>query len=286
MIRNLVSHILPKDNGKWRRTVAHLRSRMELFNGKRVVSVATADDCDSPEEVRSAFGSDADSIEWLTFPNDCGLREVVSFVPMLERVASLNKNEITFVCHSKGATHGHDDSICHLWADLMFATCLDVPELVDCALQSAAICGSFRTGSGHLMVPWHFSGTFYWIRHDATFSRNWRNIRRHPFGTESWPGLQFAKEESACLFLDNCGSPYDESYWETSVLPAYRYWQERLRACGLVTTPYSPPSWFLERHPNFRDATGPAGSATTAPAKKNWRRIGTCLRRAVNFSRG
>lgn len=283
--RNLVCHILPRSRGqKWRATVEHLRRRMALFNGKRIIAVATDTDCDSAEDVKAAFGEHAASIEWLTFQNDPGLREVISFVPMLERVASLDPNEATFICHGKGSTHGHDDSVCHLWRDMMFETCGAWP-LVECALGDHAVCGAFRM-FGAMAVDWHFSGTFYWIRHDKAFSRDWRRIRREWAGTEVWPGDQFLREESTCLFLDDVrNSLYDENFWEVTVLPALQIWKDRLRACGLSMTAYSPPTWFLQRHPNFLSQTGPAGSATTAPAKRSWLRIPTSLKRVFSFSK-
>jgi hypothetical protein len=238
-------------------------------------------DCDTLADVQAAFGDTAANIEWLTFQNDPALREVVSFVPMLERVANLDPNEMTFVCHAKGATHGHDDSVCHCWLDVMAAACLDSPELIECALEDAAICGAFRTRSGHLNVPWHFSGTFYWLRHDRAFARNWRNIHRHYCGTESWPGLQFGWEESKCLFLDHPQSLYDEHYWYNTVFPSYRHWQANLRSCGLTTTRVSAPEWLTRRVvpspiPNGRD-----GFATTPLANGKLRRIAKSLHRAL-----
>lgn len=285
MIRNLHFCVLPRAHGqKWRKSVEHLKRRWHLFNGRKIVSIFRGTDCDPPDDVRGAFADD--SIEYLEFDNDPSLREVVSFVPMLERLESMRGDEITFCCHGKGATHGHDDSICHVWGDLMFSVCLDYQQLVECALQDKPICGAFRTRAGDVGVPWHFSGTFYWIRHDCTFSRNWRNIRRDWMGSESWPGVQFAFEESACLFLDNCNSLYDEDYWARNVFPSFHHWQESLRSCGLSTIPYSPPKWFLQRHPNFRPPNGTDGFGTTLREKRSWRRTAGSLLRSLRLSTG
>jgi hypothetical protein len=283
--RNLVCHILPRTAGqKWRATVEHLRRRWRLFNGKRIIAVATADDCDSPDDVKEAFGDDSESIEWITFKNNPVLREVISFVPMLGRVASLDPNEATFICHGKGATHAHDDSVCHLWRDVMFEVCGTWP-LVECALKDHAVCGAFRTVAGHLQVPFHFSGTFYWIRHDRTFARDWPYIPQHYAGTEAWPGVQFKFEESQCLFMDNTPSPYDEQAWLTTILPAYRYWQDQLRAHGVYTTDCSPPSWLTQRVNHSLPQTGRDGSAMTAPEKRSSPRTLDSLRHAFGFSK-
>lgn len=283
MRRNLVCHLLPRSRGrKWLRTVSHLKQRWPLFNGKKIIAIVRAPDCDSPDEVRAAFNDP--SIEFLEFDNDQALREVISFVPMLSRVESLDPNEITFCCHGKGATHGHDDSICHCWADVMFSACLDYPELVECALKDKATCGAFRM-FGAMCVDWHFSGSFYWIRHDRTFSRNWRNIPQEWAGTEKWPGVQFNRGESACLFLDNpTHSIYDENYWEQLIFPSFHHWQASLRSLGLCTIPYFPPQWFQERHPNFRLPIGLGGTAMTRPEKRNWSPLSSLRRLAANFS--
>ena len=85
------------------------------------------------------------------------------------------------------------------------------------ALEQYSIAGSFRR-FGEFSTPgnhrWHFSGTFYWFRNNAVFSRIWNQIDRVYFGVEAWPGKMFKPEESACLFADNAGGMYLETEWE------------------------------------------------------------------------
>lgn len=246
--RNLACHILPRSAGhQWRRTVEHLNRRWSLFNGRKIVAIALDDDCDPAADVRRAF--DDQSIEFLEFQNDPRLGESLTFVPSLEPLQSLRADEFTFRCHAKGSTWARDESISHLWADVMFSTCLDCPELIDAALEEHALCGSMRIWerpSGY----WIYAGSFYWLRHDRVFSRNWRNIPWNWMGAEDWPGANFSIEETACLFLDQCGDvPYDHAYWQLVVLPALRYWEQRVEATGLEVKPYGVPEWFGRMHP-------------------------------------
>lgn len=284
MIRNIICHILPRHDGqKWRRTVAHLLHRWHLFNGKKVIAVAVDQWCDSMADVKAAFGDMADEIEWLEFANNSDLREVATFVPLLERVASLDHDEMTFCCHGKGSTRPGEECLSHPWADLMFAACLDAMPLVDCALCDAAVCGAFRL-YGRDNVDWIFAGTFYWIRHDRTFSRDWRNVPQIWTGTENWPCTIFRREESRCLFMDNSQTPYDEHFWESVIIPSFRYWRENLQRHGLFMTEPLMCDWLKRRLNLSPQATGPAGSAMTLQAKRNWPRLPTFRRLASLFS--
>jgi hypothetical protein len=286
MIRNLMCHILPRHDGqKWRRTVDHLLRRWHVFNGRKVVAIAVDECCDTCADVREAFGDKAAEIEFLEFVNNPDLREVHTFVPMLERIESIDPEEITFSCHAKGSTRPHDDAMSHPWADVMFGVCLDAMPLVECVLRDHSMCGAFRL-FGRDNVDWIFAGTFYWFRHDKVFSRDWRNVPQIWTGTENWPCTLFRREEVKCLFMDNCQTPYDEAYWETTIFPAFRFWQDNLRRHGLSMTDYSPPSWFLQRHPNFRLPTGRDGYTTTPPVKRSWRRQPIFQRLASLFSTG
>ncbi len=286
MIRNLVCHIFPWSDGQqWRRSVDHLLSRWDVFSGKKIVAVAVSQCTDTVSHVVEAFGEHAGEIEFLEFVNNPDLREGHTLAPMLEKVESLDPNEITFYCHAKGSTRPHGDATSHLWRDVMFHVCLDDPRLAECGLQDKSICGAFRL-FGSEGRDWIFAGSFYWFRHDAVFSRDWRNVPKIWTAVENWPCTMFRREESRCLFLDNCQTPYDENYWADVILPSFHQWQVNLRRLGLSMRDYSPPNWFVERHPNFRLTTGPDGFDTTVPAKRSWPRIPDFLHRALHFSTG
>ncbi|HEY3969455.1 MAG TPA: hypothetical protein VGM05_33185 [Planctomycetaceae bacterium] len=229
MIRNLICHVYPRTAGqKWRRTAAHLIRRRELFTGRRILTVALDNTTDPIEDVRQTFAPlDA---EFIVSPN-AELGETATFFPALDRIESNSPDEITFRCHSKGCTHAGDHEMSHPWADVMFAANLDYPELIDCLLSDAAICGAFRKFESWPFPDshaWHYQGSFYWFRHDRTFSRNWRWLMPTFYGIEAWPGV-FPREASACTFFDQVAvNLYAAAHWSSLVAPRFREW-----CCGM-----------------------------------------------------
>lgn len=228
---NLMMHIMPvKGNSNWRWNVSQIAQRKHLFSGRKIVSVSTIKgkesvrqrrgrsfETESLDEVVNEFKKNGMQIdEFLEFPNSSKLREVVSFVPMLEYLQSNDPNEVTFSCHAKSVTHD-ENSITREWADLQYHVCLDDWDSIKNALEMYSIAGSFRR-FGQFRTPgnhrWHYSGTFYWFRHDDVFSKNWRKVDKRFYGTESWPGLMFSADESACLFGDNIGDLYKDHEWK------------------------------------------------------------------------
>lgn len=228
-------HVLPvRDNGAWQRNVEVIRENRDLFDGIKVIAIATnargtMHRLDKPEVVKDAFG---DGFEFLEIPNDRRLREVASFIPLMKRIRDNNTpDDVTFFCHAKGCTHSADsDHPISKWREAMYEACLHWPG-VDVALREFSIAGSFRRVTPLGRALWHYSGTFYWFKNDATFSRRWWNICQAWFGTESWPGVTFRKEESACLFFDNARDLYQTEEWgrvETAL--------EEWRAANCVTS--------------------------------------------------
>ena len=233
MIRNLLCHVYPRASGrKWRRTATHLIHRREMFNGRRILMVATDETTDDIKTVRKAFAPlEAEIIE----SRNTEIQETATFLPSMDMIVSERSDEMTFRCHSKGCTHGDDNAPSHPWADVMFATCLDIPELIDCHLADKSITGAFQW-IGPWPFPgmhgWHYSGSFYWFRHDRTFTRNWRWLMPNFFGVEGWPGI-FPREESACVFhgYDNEATAhlYNHNFWRANIVPELRLWATRLR---------------------------------------------------------
>ena len=226
-IRNLIYHVLPvARNSNWKRNLDQLVLRQDLFNGKRVLAIAYEPresgggrivQTVQPDEVLTYC--DQIGMNWTdsrAFVNNTNLGEVVSFPWLLEKVKSTNLNEVTFYAHAKGVTHS-DNHTTLKWAERQYRVCLDDWAAVQRALEQYSIAGSFRR-FGEFSTPgnhrWHFSGTFYWFRNNAVFSRIWNQIDRVYFGVEAWPGKMFKPEESACLFADNAGGMCLETEWE------------------------------------------------------------------------
>jgi hypothetical protein len=234
IIRNLAYHIAPfSGNGTWQRNVAELRKRINQFNGKRIVAITTGPGMDALDDVKREFAGDVE--EFIEVPNSTVLREVVTFVPLLERLESLDPNEVTFYGHAKGVTRPADDTTtCHRWTDLMRETCLDYWPLVEQLLTTHPIVGSFKKIGRCFKNSdsrWHYTGTFYWLRHAGVFNRVWRLVDAKWWGSESWPGLHFMPSEAGCLFRTGSRELdlYDYSYFHNSIMPDYADWQARHR---------------------------------------------------------
>ncbi len=230
--RNLLFHIYPvAGTSTWRRAVAGLRRRIDLFNGRRVVAIVTGPGLDPPEAVQAAFG---DAVaEWIVLPNDPGLREVVTFVPLLQRVQSRDPNEASFYGHAKGVTRPQNPgATIGRWAQLCYETCLDYWPHVERTLQRHPVAGPFKNvgyGFQGSRSTWHYSGTFFWFRHAELFARDWPRIDRRWWGTESYLGLHFASEEAGCLFHAGvCPTLdlYSAGYLRGRVLPDYERWKK------------------------------------------------------------
>lgn len=229
--RNLIMHLWPvKGFGAWQWNLDQVLRRAELFNGRRIVSIATGPDTDSVEAVKEYLRDFTD--EFIVRPNSVTLREVLTFVPMLERIKSNDPNEVTFSCHGKCVRHriGSDErgSTVFRWTAAMYETCLDRWPDVEAALQTKAMAGSFKR-HGSWKMPgnhaWHYSGTFYWFRHNEVFARDWRTVDKKFFGTESWPGRLFSASQAACLFCDDTRNLYDLKYFDEHVEPALQAWR-------------------------------------------------------------
>lgn len=203
-VRHLAYHIYPfPGNGTWQRNIEQLLARIKMFNGRRIVAIATQAGMDAPSTVKRAFKGEVD--EFLEIPNEPRLREVATFLPLMERLSSTAKHEAIFYAHAKGVTRPVNDGVSvHPWADLLYESCLDYWPLVERQLTKHPIAGSMKkqgfmfTGS---RSTFHYSGAFYWLRSCLVFNRpSWKTIDQQWWGSESWPGLVFNPKEAATLF--------------------------------------------------------------------------------------
>lgn len=240
--RHLVYHILPvAGNGVWRRGVDQLRLRWGLFTGRKVVAVMTGPAgihwLDSPDEVRAYLPADAEVIE---LPNNPALREVISWVPLWDRVLD-GADPADAICyaHAKGVTRNVDPgNSCQWWASLLYSLTLDHWPLVEEHLRRHPITGPFKkVGRGFVgsRSAWHYSGSFWWARAGEFARREWRAVDHLWWGNESYPGLAYRVDEAGCLFHEGTVPTldlYSPGYWDGTVRPEYAKW---IRA--------NPPAW-------------------------------------------
>lgn len=240
-VRNLLYHIWPaKGNGVWQWNVKQIKRRLPLFTGRKIVSIAVDEKSDSAAEVRREFADD--SIQFIEMRNNPRLREVATFLPMFGMVQNTNQNEVTFYGHSKGVRRGlaeNNGTTATIWARLMYESCLDYWPHVAGVLANHSCAGPFKkigrgfTGS---RSQWHYSGSFFWFRHDAIFSKAWTEIDQVWFGIEPWLSLHINEEEAGCVFWQGVQGSldlYDWKFCTESVLPEWEKWKQQERALAL-----------------------------------------------------
>lgn len=227
--RNLLFYLLPLRHSLkiWQWHVEQLRKYLPLFNGRKIITVATHGEnnklaIESIEDVREAFGEDAALVEFLERPNDPEHWETPAFREMLEMVESLDPTEATFYFHAKGVRRAKQEAI-RPWCQEIYRHNLGRLDDAMEALRYWNCCGVARSetdpvamteGGGH----WHFAGTGFWFRHHALFSRpTWSKIINHSHAVEAYLSTQFSIDESYCLAHDNVGSVYDAGYWRSAI---------------------------------------------------------------------
>jgi hypothetical protein len=212
--RNLCFHIAPfiggNGAGVWRWALRQLARRIGLFNGRRLIAVATGHRLETMEVVRSeCFALGINDGEYIDVPNVPQLREVASFLPLFTAIAELGAEDpaaATLYAQAKGVTRGPDHPA-HLWTEMLYETCLDYWPHVDRLLGRFPVAGPFRKLG--LAWPkdsestWHFSGSWFWFRNQALFSKpDWQRIDQFWSGIEPYPSLHFTAEEAGGIFLD------------------------------------------------------------------------------------
>lgn len=226
MRRNLIYSVYPvRGSHAWRWNVAQMRRYLAHFDGKKIVTV-TQDGAktDPAEEVAAAFG--ASDIEVVETANDPVLQQTKAFIPSLEKVRSMSKDEATFYAFAKGVTHGPDHLInvtAWTWAQYFLnLACLD---LVDRLLSRWGAVGAFKHYAANPATKWHYSGAFFWFRHDALFSRpSWREFQPDRWGVEYYLGRHIPPEEAFDLADGKTNGP--------DGVPQQLYWRKvRLREC-------------------------------------------------------
>ena len=210
--RHLLYHVWPHEadgGAMWRWNVGELRKRLGLFNGRKVIAVATGDAA-SPDAVRAELAGCG--CEFVEVPNRPDLREVATFEALFSRVAEFTGPEhATFYAHAKGVANQtwHAGGTIREWAGAMYESCLDWRGDVAKALRTHPVVGSFkRTIHGwnahESASDWHYSGSFFWFRNRDLFSQpDWRRIDSFYSGIEPYASLHFPSSHAATLVCEN-----------------------------------------------------------------------------------
>jgi hypothetical protein len=249
--RNLLYHVWPVKGTMWKWNMDELLKRIDLFNGRRVMSIVHDDRSVTPEEVQQAVAGHG--FEFVVARND-ERGEAINFAEMLRRVASQDANEISFYGHAKGVKYDPDIPLpIRRWTEVQYQVVLDDWLTIREQLQRYAMTGPFkrygRFDPHHNLADWHYSGTYFWMRHSHLFARDYQNIPQFYGGVETWPGTVFRKEETGCVFIDDLGPsrshhPYYPEFWRTAE-PALKRWQATVRS-------FPPPRDLVTPRP-FKD---------------------------------
>ncbi|HQU44780.1 MAG TPA: class I SAM-dependent methyltransferase [Pirellulales bacterium] len=223
---NLVYHIWPvASNDVWRWNITRLLPRIEIFNGKRIVAIATDDETVSADEVIPELAGHG--ITFITMANDARLREGTTFLPLLDAVYTLDPTEATFYGHAKGVSRARSvHTVEKAWAECMYHHCLDFPDRVREALAHKAMYGV----SFPIEKAWIYPGTFWWFHNASLFARaDWRTLENHVtregvgWSVEAFPNRFFA-EDCERVFPPELIYPpdrkfglYDERIWTSDV---------------------------------------------------------------------
>lgn len=260
-VRNLLHCCLPVESSKmWRWNLDQLANRQNVFNGKRVLAIIEEpSEVDIEHKTRKLIkgrqiktvsasevlaycdkiGLRFDAVQ--TFVNNPRLGEVVAFKWLLDQVQSLDPNEITFYCHSKGVTRFDGEDNAERWAERMYRACLDDMQSAERALEQFAFAGAFLRKTPLGRSTHHFSGTFFWGRNATWFNRpEWTKIDQEYYGTESYPGGLVKRDEMACLAHDNAGNIYSDDEWSGRLAREIEVWEgarmgERVSAAIIIT---------------------------------------------------
>lgn len=210
---NLLYHLTPlAANELWRFHCSRLSPLAPRFNGRVVIAVAQGDGLIPVDQVRPLLPA----VEVLTVLNHPEQRETVSLEALLQRVRSTDADEASCYAHSKGVTQPHLKPV-QWWAEALYARCAAAGEQAAKALERHPCTGVFKRRGRWSHFPawcdWHYSGTFFWFRHDALFSRDWQAIDASRYGTEAYLSRFFDAASAHCLFGDDAGDLYKPRTW-------------------------------------------------------------------------
>jgi hypothetical protein len=245
VIKHCIAHVCAlKTNDIWLRNLDKLCRGWTTFDGRRVIATVTGDDIHPPDVVLEAFrervGREAIP-EMLVFPNDPKLREVVTFLPLLEAIR--NENGCALYTHSKGNSTVDGVPGATRWRNAMYHHLLDRAD--ECATlleRGFSMVGTNKmlwtpmkdherkTAPRPLLrkapypsgidneFSWMFAGTFFWFRLDHVFSNErWRKVPADRYAAEAWPGQMFPADQGYSMWDPfhprHAMSPYDPKWY-------------------------------------------------------------------------
>lgn len=215
--RNLCYYMYPIKNSLWTFHIEQLKRYLDVFNGKKIITIAVDNRSVSADEVRRTLNRD--DILWRVVTNDASLWETAAFPGMLQLVESRDPNEFTFYAHAKGVRRP-DWAIenARIWSGTMYFLNLSSITMTNRILSAHDALGCYRhQDQNHGGSDWHYSGTYFWFRHSTVFSKNWKEIHPHLYGVEGWIGKHVDLKRSYCLIAPNVTQTWGTAIKENCV---------------------------------------------------------------------
>lgn len=249
MKRHLIYHVCPLTaNDGWLRNLDQLAKRWSVFDGTKTFAIVDGDGLEPIEttlrELNARGMEDADTA-LLFRSNDKRLREVVTFLPLLEVASKLEG--YVFYAHTKGNSTKDGIAGATRWRNSMYHWLLGRAD--DCCARLAE--GARMVGTNKMVwrpmpigtmhsemqrlprpllrktpfpggldnrYQWIFAGTFFWFRADAVFeSPHWREVPADRYAAEAWPGQMFQHDECHSMWDPFnprlAASPYRPEYY-------------------------------------------------------------------------
>lgn len=244
--RHLMYHLWPVRGSTWRWNVQQLLQRMELFNGRRLVGIVTDERSEDVETVMEMFAGHG--CEFVVQPNGPA-GEAATFPLMLRMLEAESRLDVAFYAHAKGVKYEPQfPPAVRRWAEVQYQVMLDHWAAVRAQLETHAMTGLLRRigrfANHQHAGDWHYSGTFFWMRHDAVFARPWQQVGAFYGAVEAWPGTLFSRDEAACLLLDQVRElPYHPRFWALRGDPALVQWRRSQRPLPVPPELAHPPGF-------------------------------------------
>jgi hypothetical protein len=219
MKKNLIFYFYLKDNNRIDGTAHHhlnlLKRYSHIFDGQKILYLATDKEPENKEEILSLFGF-LGEITYKFVKNDPELRESKYFIPMINEIR--DRNSLTFFGHSKGlTTEGSPDSMMD-WIISMYYFNLEplyLPNIWNSLYGDSVFAGILRKDipcPPCVSSNWHYSGTFFWFNTKKVFERSLDFYKYGRFEVESFPGNHSDVSKSYCEERFTWDNNFDARY--------------------------------------------------------------------------
>lgn len=239
---HLMYHLWPlKQTDRWQWSLRQLKKRWRIFDGQRLLSVATGPDTVGFREVVAYCESIG--LDWTRLNNETNnpkRGETVSWPWFLATLkpSQLPQDDLVCYAHGKSAKYSAESSTV-IWADVLYQATFDyMPTVLELFRRGVPYAGSFKVNESMIEGVrhqfWYYSGTFFWFKPSLFSNTAWKKVRPKYHGVEFWPNECFPFERCGDIFTPDIGSNpgqtaflgYSADHWQKYYLPAFNQWKK------------------------------------------------------------